>query len=47
VIQNPDQRVGRTISEPELLCVQRKTEIAEFNSLCRYNNAEADRSRYS
>jgi hypothetical protein len=35
------------MSEPELLCVQRKTEIAEFNSLCRYNNAEADRSRYA
>ena len=35
------------MSQPELVCIQRKTEIAEFNSLCRYNNAEADRSRYS
>jgi hypothetical protein len=27
--------------------VQRKTEIAEFNPLCRNNNAEANRSRNS
>jgi hypothetical protein len=45
--ESPINVLGARYQNPELLCVQRKTEIAEFNSLCRYNNAEADRSRYS
>jgi hypothetical protein len=45
--ESPINVLGARYLEPELLCVQRETEIAEFNSLCRYNNAEADRSRYS
>jgi hypothetical protein len=45
--ESPINPLGARYPEPELLCVQRKTEIAEFNSLCRYNNSEANRSRDS
>ena len=39
--------LGAPYPESELLCAQCKTEIAKLNSLCRNNNAEANRSRDS
>jgi len=39
--------LGAPCPESELLCAQHKTELAEFDSRCRNNNAEANRSRDS
>jgi hypothetical protein len=43
-VGNPESQLTCLVAgypERKRLCVQRKTKIPEFNSLCRYNNAEA------